>query len=99
VGVRATVADRVVVVVDAHDGDGAAFDVEALRGAGRDVARGADADLRRRGHATVLSSLPPTSARSATAASGTGSCASTSSKKPVTTSRSATAVGTPRLSR
>ena len=37
VGVRARVADGVEVVVDAHDGDAVAVDVEARRRAGRDV--------------------------------------------------------------
>ena len=84
--------------------DAMAVDVDAPSGPGRQLVDRAHHVV---GHAPTLgatgtwrSSLPATRLRNAVAAAaGTGSLDSTSSKKPVTTSRSAIGVGTPRLSR
>src|SRR5512138_2349051 len=95
--VRAGVADRVDVVVDADDGDAVAGDVEPAGLAGAELLQRAERHLGH--HASLRANLAATPSRSSGARPATGRRERTSSKKPLTTRRSASSVGTPRLSR
>src|SRR5918995_1365562 len=95
--VRADVVEDVDLVVDAHDRELVVADVVAPGGPGGDVVERPQCDL---GHqASLRANLSAMVPRSTGATSGTGSRPSTSSKKPPTMRRSASSVGTPRLSR
>ncbi len=97
VGVGAAVADGVEVVAEAHHGDTGLAQSKRWAVAVGDVADGTE-PLER--HRACLRSRRPSMAASITGTTpGTGKVSSTSSKKPATISRSATSVGTPRLSR
>src|SRR5439155_19041760 len=99
VSVRARVADGVDVIGAPHERDLVLAHLEPSRGTGRDVIESAHRHAVAHGLTPCRSSLAPTRVRSASATPVTGSFDSTSSKNPVTTSRSAIGVGTPRLSR
>ena len=94
-GVRAAVADRVPVVADAHDSDGATVDHEPRRRVRGEVGECTD----RGAHDALLLSLAATRARISGRSEPTGNTDSTSSKKPSTTNCSASCGGMPRLSR
>ena len=99
--VAAAVADGVDVVVDAHDARCGGRRPSTWRAVARRAGRRARPTLLD-GRASCAA--PPGAwrrrrRRGRPAASATGKRSSTSSKKPATISRSATAVGTPRLSR
>src|SRR5919106_1516186 len=103
VGVRAAVADGVELVADPHDGDAVLADVEAAGLTGCQVVEAAKpllgAGLRRGCSPSRRSNLAAIVERSSGATEVTGARSSTSSKNPLTMSRSASSVATPRLSR
>ena len=101
VGVGARVADHVPVVVDAHDAQAVAVDVEArVRCPAR---RRRPCRPARQALALAIASrcsiFSITLRRSGATSDGSGSRSNTSSKNPSTMSRSASSGGTPRVSR